>query len=147
MTNISIRNNSRNLIFNKTQANFIYKKIKEYLPAERNDNPIVGLNERLSCLKYAPGEYFKPHFDGNYLRPDGSELSYITVQIYLNDTIGGETRFYDRYCSQNYIDVKPKIGRVLLFEHRLYHAGIPVTSGLKYCIRTDVMYCNKFNFC
>jgi Rps23 Pro-64 3,4-dihydroxylase Tpa1-like proline 4-hydroxylase len=141
-TNTSVRNNQRNLIFDKSKANFIFERIKKYIPTKWEGKRLKCLNERLSCLKYSPGEYFKPHFDGNYLRPDESELSYITVQIYLNDTDGGETRFYDRFSSQNFVDVIPKIGRVLLFEHRLYHAGISVKSGLKYCIRTDVMYSN-----
>lgn len=35
-------------------------------------------------LRYNPGEYFKPHFDGSYMRTNG-DVSYITVQIYLNE--------------------------------------------------------------
>ena len=38
----------------------------------------VGL---LRFLKYSDGQYFKPHMDGQYRRPDGSEASYITVQV------------------------------------------------------------------
>ena len=41
------------------------------------------------------------------------------------------------------LDVVPRAGSVLLFEHRLYHEGSLLVSGTKYAIRTDVMYTNK----
>ena len=34
-------------------------------------------------LKYSDGQYFKPHYDGTYTRPDGSETSYITIQVVI----------------------------------------------------------------
>lgn len=39
---------------------------------------------RLRFLRYDKGEYFAPHFDGQYRRENG-ERSYITVQVYLNE--------------------------------------------------------------
>ena len=33
----------------------------------------TGLNERFRALVYAPGDYFKPHFDGSFVRnPESS---------------------------------------------------------------------------
>ena len=38
-------------------------------------------------------------------------------------------------------DVEPKVGRVLIFQHRdLLHSGDDVTSGIKMTVRTDMMY-------
>lgn len=38
-------------------------------------------------------------------------------------------------------DVEPKIGKVLIFQHRdLLHSGADVTSGTKLTLRTDLMY-------
>lgn len=45
---------------------------------------LTRLNERLRFLKYTPGQFFKPHFDGCYYTDDKSEASYMTLQIYLN---------------------------------------------------------------
>jgi hypothetical protein len=45
---------------------------------------ISRLNERLRFLKYMFGMYFRDHCDGNYVTPDGSEVSFLTVRIYLN---------------------------------------------------------------
>jgi len=60
----------------------------------------VGLNERLRILRYGPGTFFKPHYDGAYVRGTEAglarmdEKSFVTCQLYLNeDCTGGETRF------------------------------------------------------
>ncbi|OJJ50355.1 hypothetical protein ASPZODRAFT_23008 [Penicilliopsis zonata CBS 506.65] len=42
------------------------------------------LNERLRFLRYEGGEYFRPHWDGCYLTPDGSERSLYTIHLYLD---------------------------------------------------------------
>ena len=39
------------------------------------------------------------------------------------------------------LDVDPKIGRVLIFQHRrLIHSGDEVSAGIKYTMRSDVMF-------
>ncbi|KAG6919333.1 hypothetical protein DXG01_006879 [Tephrocybe rancida] len=54
---------------------------------------LVGVNERLTFLRYGPGQYFKPHCDGQLQLPDGRK-SRVTLQIYLNEEglSGGATR-------------------------------------------------------
>ncbi|KAF2456838.1 oxidoreductase domain-containing protein [Lineolata rhizophorae] len=106
------------------------------------------LNERMRFLKYTRGEYFQAHRDGSYVTDDGSERSWFTLHLYLNDSTsdpndpleGGATRFHDlRY--RNQLDVVPKIGRVLLFQHaHLIHSGADVVGGTKLTMRTDIMY-------
>ncbi len=36
--------------------------------------------------------------------------------------------------------VRPVTGRVLIFEHHLPHEGAKLLNGVKYTLRTDVMY-------
>ena len=48
---------------------------------------------------------------------------------------GGETNFLDLGES-----VAPAPGRALLFQHPILHEGSEVTSGIKYAIRSDIMY-------
>lgn len=36
--------------------------------------------------------------------------------------------------------VIPETGKVVIFEHDLYHSGAPLISGTKYILRTDVMF-------
>jgi hypothetical protein len=108
--------------------------------------------------------YFREHCDGSYVTPDGKEMSFITVHLYLNGEVtnieddgvenaqreglpvdqrplqGGSTRFHSMN-SQRYLDVFPQTGSCLVFQHRgLLHSGDDVVQGTKYTMRTDVMY-------
>jgi len=84
-----------------------------------------------------------------YETPDRTERSYFTLHLYLNDAVlstgerqleGGATTFFNGRMNQR-IDVEPKAGRVLLFQHRyLIHSGDDVVKGTKYTLRTDIMY-------
>lgn len=38
------------------------------------------------------------------------------------------------------VEVAPTAGTALLFRHRVLHEGAPVAAGVKYVLRTDVMY-------
>ncbi|KAI4102741.1 MAG: hypothetical protein L6R37_004213 [Teloschistes peruensis] len=109
------------------------------------------LNERMRFLKYTEEQYFRPHCDGSYVTPDGKEMSFYTLHLYLNElekaapgawTAGGATRFHTMCWDENkYFDVDPRVGRVLVFQHRnLLHSGDDVTRGTKFTLRTDLMY-------
>ncbi|KAI5850724.1 hypothetical protein BZA05DRAFT_436713 [Tricharina praecox] len=105
---------------------------------------LTRLNERLRFLKYGPGQYFKPHCDGSYITPDGRERSLLTFHSYLGENdaenVGGSTRFFGDY-DKTVADVEPVQGRVLVFQHQwLIHSGEEMERGVKYTLRTDVMY-------
>jgi hypothetical protein len=56
------------------------------------------------------------------------------------DLVGGATSFLSGDGKRK-VDVDPKAGRVLIFQHhRLYHAGDDVVKGTKYAMRTDIQY-------
>ena len=81
------------------------------------------------------GQQFKVHPDGHFKRND-DEVSMVTMLIYLNeDFIGGETEFVMPWKA-----IPPKTGKLLLFRHNQLHKGNPVPQGIKYVLRTDVMY-------
>ena len=124
---------------------------------EQEDTNIIkparlrGIREDLRFLQYCPGHFFKSHKDGTHEDEERNELSYYTLQLYLNGdpkTVkGGATRFWsgstvDGVASEGkYVDVEPRMGRVLIFEQRdLRHSGEEVKEGVKYNIRTDMMY-------
>jgi len=101
----------------------------------------VGINERLRMLKYKQGQFFRPHNDAKFVRGKGDragETSYTSVHVYLNQKFkGGNTVFQGR---GRHLDVKPRTGSVLLFEHNILHEGQTVSNGKKYIVRSDVMY-------
>ncbi|CAM1500540.1 Fc.00g097020.m01.CDS01 [Cosmosporella sp. VM-42] len=108
-------------------------------------------NERMRFLKYSPGQYFKPHCDGPYWYEEGDKefQTHYTVHLYLNDSIqndpqselvGGATAFLERRGGKR-VDVNPKAGSVLIFQHKgLFHEGAKVNKGIKYTMRTDILY-------
>ncbi|KAF2813028.1 oxidoreductase domain-containing protein, partial [Mytilinidion resinicola] len=127
-----------------------WPKVTGIGPTKRKETwRMTRLNERMRFLKYSSGEYFRPHCDGTYETPDFKERSYFTLHLYLNDASsdpkgqslqGGSTTFH-AYDMKRRIDVEPKIGRVLLFQHKfLLHSGDDVTQGTKLTMRTDVMF-------
>lgn len=111
--------------------------------SEEQSLRILGINERLRFLRYLEGQYFGVHQDNSYTRgPEygsrAGEKSYLTFLLYLNDNMkGGHTRIE---CGGRCVDVVPKTGSVLVFDHDIYHEACKVVSGVKYCCRTDFMY-------
>jgi len=112
---------------------------------------------------HCDGSYAKHYISDDEGRCE--ERAYLTLHLYLNDasvtdlgqsgtshTQGasyrdvplrdGSTRFYSPVCDLGrYVDVEPKAGRILLFQHRdLVHSGEEVVQGEKYTIRADLMY-------
>ena len=107
----------------------------------RGERPPLGLNERLRVLRYAPGERFEPHYDLVVDYPP-DRRSLVTVLVYLTDGFeGGDTAFLDAAApSSSPAAVAPRVGRVVLFEHGLFHSGQEVVAGVKYVLRTDVLF-------
>lgn len=119
-------------------------------PAKRRETmQMTRLNERMRFLRYGKGQYFRPHFDGSFKVPGGDEISLYTLHLYLNGAgdeseqgklVGGATTFHSD-DERRELDVEPKTGRVLIFQHKgLLHSGADVKGGLKYTLRTDLMY-------
>ncbi|KAK3178680.1 hypothetical protein OEA41_000817 [Lepraria neglecta] len=110
---------------------------------------LTRLNERMRFLRYFDGNYFRPHFDGSYTTEENEETSFITIHLYLNESDedsqleGGATTFHALDWTGRHLDVIPKVGRVLLFQQKgLLHSGADVTRGIKYTMRTDVIFEN-----
>jgi hypothetical protein len=55
---------------------------------------------------------------------------------------GGNTRFLDddKLEDEHQVSIIPSIGRVLVFEHPILHEGQLVEGGIKYAVRSDIMY-------
>ncbi|KAJ1917467.1 hypothetical protein IWQ60_007773 [Tieghemiomyces parasiticus] len=115
----------------------------------------VGLNGNLRLYRYEPGQRFDAHYDDWVLDSLGRRSEF-TLLIYLNDLgtdpsgvagpsrpgdPGGETVFYpDRGTA---VAVSPRAGLALLHRHGahcLRHEGREVHRGVKYVLRSDVVY-------
>jgi hypothetical protein len=140
-----VRNNERVLVDDVTLAADLFHRAEPLLPAVIEGHSLIGFNERWRFYRYRPGQTFKPHRDGSYLRLESWEKSQMTFMIYLNDGMtGGETRFFadmeQVFLQRPYLSVQPKEGMALVFLHSIWHEGAVVHSGQKYVLRSDVMY-------
>lgn len=92
----------------------------------------------LRVSKYLPGGSFRPHTDTTYAESQFS-VGFDTILVYLNEDMeGGHTELLTPEGS--WVSVQPKPGRALVFHHMTLHAGEEVTKGLKYVVRTEVVY-------
>jgi hypothetical protein len=81
------------------------------------------------------------------LKPNSSSTKELFIESDKEiqvDLRGGETQFYTSlYGKVPKVSVSPVMGRLLLHGHGhrcLTHEGAEVTSGVKYLLRTDVLY-------
>jgi hypothetical protein len=131
--NEDVRNNTRVIFDDVALAQILFERIEAHVPAQLCGMRPVGANERFRCYRYERAQQFATHRDGSFVRSD-DEMSLLTFMVYLNEGFGGgQTRFHD-------VSVTPQTGLALLFQHFLLHEGSSVTSGVKYVLRSDVMY-------
>ena len=82
-------------------------------------------------IKWPTGTFMKPHFDKSEMYSPNKFAAF----LYLNDDfVGGHTQF-DTIDGEVWFDVKPKIGRLLIFSNREYlHHVSKVESGTRYIV-------------
>lgn len=128
-----IRNNDRLIYTDDKLTEKIWQRVKGFFPAEIDGWQLLGLNEQWRFYRYDKGQRFNRHPDGRFRRNENEE-SRLTFMIYLNGNFeGGETEFDD-------FAISPEEGMALCFVHEHRHKGVAVTDGLKYVLRSDVMY-------
>ena len=134
--NTQVRNNERVIYDNIEFAQQLWNKLEPYVIKDIGIAQACSLNERLRFYKYLPGHRFKWHQDGSYIR-NIHEWSSFTFMVYLNEEMeGGATKFHG-------FKVKPKKGMAIIFSHQLGHEGEVITDGVKYVLRSDIMYRRK----
>ncbi|CCE82220.1 Piso0_001933 [Millerozyma farinosa CBS 7064] len=113
----------------------------------------VCLNPRLRIYRYRRGHYFGQHYDDSVSSPitNSSEkktgLTKWTLLIYLTggeEFKGGGTVFYFDDTKDS-INFHPSKGAALLHKHGddcLRHEGELITEGVKWVLRSDVVYKN-----
>ena len=133
MVDKSFRNNGRYIFENEEYSSKLFDRFKDLLPQRIEDWKLKDLNSQMKIYKYSEGQHFRMHRDVPYIR-ENKDRSFLTMLIYLNEEFEGETFFL--------LDgsVAPVTGKGLIFQQNVKHAGVEVTKGVKYALRTDVMY-------
>lgn len=132
---LAVRNNTRVMWDDEPEANALLARVAARVPARLSGMAIAGANPRLRLYRYGAGERHGAHWD-TVVHLDGGIMSLLTLVFYLNEGFaGGETDFpeLDRR-------IEPRLGRALLFQHRILHEATQVRAGEKFVLRTDVLY-------
>ena len=131
----NLRNNARLMFENADLSTKLGERLDGKVPKILQGARLLELNPRFRVYLYHPGEFFGAHYDES-IHLDDQRRSLLTILVYLNDDFGGgETRFLDLKAT-----VKPRVGSALLFQHHVLHEGLPVTSGMKWVLRTEAFY-------
>jgi hypothetical protein len=148
-----VRNNLRVIFDAPSLALALWRRVRSRVEARHEGAHVVGLNWRFRVYKYETGHRFHPHYDIRTTLPKGETRH--SVVFYLNEQFsGGATRFFEekdrasrqgqhrtRKCdNREKYALRPAVGGAVVFDHWLLHEGGLVTEGVKYAVRSDVIY-------
>ncbi|GBE82038.1 hypothetical protein BKA93DRAFT_227089 [Sparassis latifolia] len=141
-------------------AQRLFELLEPHLPefpypvsAKRANDPdrrrVHSLNSNIRLYKYTPGQHFGPHYDDSVRDARTGAKSEWTLLVYLSgveDGVeGGETLFYreGKKMPAEIITAPLTRGTALLHRHGcecLLHEGSRIVNGIKYILRSDLMF-------
>ena len=158
------RENGRIQIEDAILAQRIYARILPLLPMELDRMAPLGCSSNIRLYRYSAGQSFGKHIDEDHFDPQLNGITKFTLLVYLSGVsvdpnvadesniqvppsvtcTGGATIFYKgHHDTKELLSVVPEAGKMVLHGHGpkcLTHEGSAVTSGVKYVLRTDVVY-------
>ncbi|HRI07725.1 MAG TPA: 2OG-Fe(II) oxygenase [Nannocystaceae bacterium] len=151
--NLSVRNNLRVVVDAPALAERLWRRVRDHVDARHEGRPVHGLNHRLRVYRYEVGMRFFPHVDVRMEVPGGETRA--SVVIFLGDAFeGGATRFFEvkdrgarrgegrgrKFDNRVRFALRPATGGAVVFDHLLLHEGQEVSAGVKYAVRSDLIY-------
>jgi prolyl 4-hydroxylase len=151
--NLAARNNLRVVFDAPELAAGLWPRIREVANAQHEGAALRGLNSRFRVYRYEVGMRFSPHVDVRTTVPLGETRE--SLVIFLNAEFeGGATRFFEekdksqrrgegrarKFDNKVRFALTPAVGGAVVFDHLLLHEGAEVTAGVKYAVRSDVIY-------
>lgn len=156
------RENGRILIESEDVAHNMWLRMKPFVPVEiegdKGKRAAAGCSPRIRVYRYTKGQRFGQHVDGSCDEPSLGGRTHFTVLAYLNGGLqesgelrvkGGATVFYKDTPSgpgPAVLAFPPTKGCCLFHGHGdecMTHEGAIVEDGVKYVLRTDVVYKNS----
>ena len=143
----SYRSNKRVIVEDTETSQVLFERTKHLVPQTYTDSEgniwdLFSLNSRWRFCRYTPGQHFlAPHEDGFYAF-DKDTRSWFTYMLYMNEGYSeGRTTFIkDRFTREEVAHVEPKDGLCIVFPHHLLHFGSVLKDGVKYLMRSELMY-------
>jgi prolyl 4-hydroxylase len=151
--NLAARNNLRVVVDDVTLSAALWGRVRPHVDAQHEGAAVRGLNWRFRVYRYEVGQRFSPHYDVRTRLPVGETR--FSLVIYLNDGFeGGCARFFEekdkasrrgqgrgrKFDNRERFALRPPVGSAVVFDHLLLHEGAEVTAGVKYAVRSDLIY-------
>mmetsp|Transcript_19847 Transcript_19847/g.32620 ORF Transcript_19847/g.32620 Transcript_19847/m.32620 type:complete len:248 (+) Transcript_19847:631-1374(+) len=142
----AFRDNGRLSLHCLDVAQRIFDRVRKVVPPELDSRKAIGCSPNIRIYRYTKGQRFGKHIDESCFDEESQAWSEFTLLFYLNDEglEGGETAFFKGNTGGKLVlQVPPETGTGLLHWHGdrcLLHSGEPVRNGVKYLLRTDVLY-------
>ncbi len=163
-------NHNATWVVDEQTDGIIWRRCQDFTTVDRGffeDKKALGLNARFRFYRYERGDFFKPHTDGAWpgSRAIGRQLipnaypdrfSQMSVLLFLSDGFeGGDTLFLVNENNSSrparnqdeaeWVKVRTPVGGALCFPHGLHplhrlHSSEEIVSGVKYIIRTDMLF-------
>jgi len=141
----TFRHNDRLQITDPGFARFLFQRLRPLLSTHVSLSSAVGMNSNIRLYRYSKGQRFDAHYD--MCNEVNNGITRWTVLYYLNDVpraCGGSTAFY-KFDNEKDVaaDVSCVEGVCLLHLHGdecLLHKGSEVLRGVKYLLRTDLVF-------
>ncbi|CAE7535003.1 unnamed protein product [Symbiodinium natans] len=149
------RDNGRIEFSSPDIAYLLWLRIKNFVPDYVGKPPraALGCSPRIRVYRYVKGQRFGQHVDGSRDEPEMGGRTHFTVLVYLNgghreskdlQVRGGETVFWKDHDGKRPALAFPPTRGVCLFhghgDECMTHEGAGVEEGVKYVLRTDVVY-------
>jgi hypothetical protein len=129
-------------LFERMQQSTLLLQLEALLdvPQQRcHEQRPIAANGNIRVYKYEKGMSFGKHIDGNEQTERGK--TQVTVLVYLSNCVGGGTRFH--FGRREQVASEAVEGKILFHVHGdgcLEHEGDAVQEGVKYVLRTDLVY-------
>ena len=137
--NEKLRDNDLALLQDEDLRQALFARLEAHLPPRMCGEVLHSLHPSLRVYRYQPGQHFGVHSDQPYFDAEGRQ-SRLTLLVYLDAScVGGQTAFHEIERPTGVV-ITPRVGRALFFQQNLPHEGMPVISGIKHVLRTDVIY-------
>ena len=114
-----LRDMKRLLISDSQTSDILTFKMKDLVPLAYEGGLFKGVNGSFKFYKYEKNNKYDRHIDGEFENEILKIKSVASFIIYLNSpSKGGHTRFYSHKFNNGLHDVKPEVGKLLIYRQK-----------------------------
>eukprot|EP01060_Flectonema_neradi_P007748 TRINITY_DN15459_c0_g1_i1.p1 TRINITY_DN15459_c0_g1~~TRINITY_DN15459_c0_g1_i1.p1 ORF type:complete len:341 (+),score=54.46 TRINITY_DN15459_c0_g1_i1:39-1025(+) len=120
-----------------------YDKDGAFTPHQDTVYLVKSFNNQATNRHGDSGQFLSRHTVAIYLNAQGEQFEGGALKFVNQDRVTFDENnkpivHYPEHSPK--VEVSPEAGKAVIFEHREWHEGAVVTSGVKYMLQTDIVY-------